>query len=430
MQMESRKTETFSEDVKDILSKMPNWLIQWGTTVIFIVLSIVLLFSYLIEYPEIIEGDVVVTSLEPPVKLSANQSKPIKKIYVENQETVREGEVLLEFRSPSSLEEILYLEHTISEIEEDIQQGILKVDYEISNITIGEKQSQLSELNDAITAYNRHITFGQLQQKLKLINKRIAFKNDYGVLLKNLLRSVQERTDSERENYSMQKELYKENVISKAQFLTDKIAYLTKEEQVDEFKKAIIQNEMSIHEDVIEKENQRNSDQLRALELQSDILRIINGLKSFSEEWFQAYTIRSPQSGELNYLKNFYTNEYVFAGDPLFAINTNSSKSVAYCYLPIEGYGKVQMNQKARIKLNNYPYEEFGYLEGKVKTVSHFSNEDMYLTVIELSNGTLTNTNRKLNLVSETKGRAEIVTKDLRLIDRLFFNLKKLSTEI
>lgn len=386
--------------------------------------------TYLIKYPEIIEGAVIVTSVDPPVKLSANQSKPIKKIYVENHSSVSEGDILLEFQSTTSLKEIQFLEKTINEIEKDLTADSIQEDYSLSSITLGERQSQLSELNNAISNLSLHLNFNEAQKRINLINQKIAFKREYEVLLTKLLTSVEERTLNEKENFLMQKELFQENVISKAQFITDKIDFLTKQEQIDEFKKAIIQNQMSIHEDSIEIQTLKHGDKLKISELKNNIIGILHNLKSFGKEWYQANTILSPQSGEVNFLKNFYSDEYIFAGDPLFAINTESVKSIAYCYLPIEGYGKVKVNQKARIKLNNYPYEEFGFLEGKIKTVSQFPNEDMYLTVIELNNGTVTNTNRKLNLISETKGTAEIVTRDLRVIDRLFFNLKKLSTEI
>lgn len=42
----------------------------------------------------------------------------------------------------------------------------------------------------------------------------------------------------------------------------------------------------------------------------------------------------------------------------------------------------------------------------------------------------VTNTNVALKFISEINGTAEIVTEDLRLIDRLFYQIKKLNIEI
>ncbi len=423
--MEEHK-EVFTEDVKDILSKMPNKLIQFGTSIVFIVLLLMAIFSYLIEYPEVVEGDVIITTIEPAVKLSANQSKAIKKLYVENHSEVKEGEILIAFHGTTSLEEIELLKSIIELIEEDLHSKIMIGDYGLNRITIGEKQAQLSQLNKEITHFNDFRLFDESEDKIRLIRKRISFKLEFENLLETILVSVAERTDLEKKNFMIQKRLYEKEVISKAQFHTERISFLSKKEQIDEYKKVIIQNKIAIHDDRVAIENIINDEQLNLAGLQGDINKSLFILKSYQEEWYQNNTITATQNGQINFLKNFYSDEYVFAGDPLFSISSDEGVPIAYCYLPIQGYGRIKKNQKTRIKLNNYPYEEFGYLEGKVESVSQFPNEDLYLTVIRLDNGMRTNKNISLSLIGESRGMAEIVTQDLRLIDRLFFKLKKL----
>ncbi|MDR0505267.1 MAG: hypothetical protein LBH32_00395 [Dysgonamonadaceae bacterium] len=43
--------------------------------------------------------------------------------------------------------------------------------------------------------------------------------------------------------------------------------------------------------------------------------------------------------------------------------------------LPASGAGKVKIGDKVAIKLENYPYKEFGYIEGKVKSLSLVSQQ-------------------------------------------------------
>lgn len=96
------------------------------------------------------------------------------------------------------------------------------------------------------------------------------------------------------------------------------------------------------------------------------------------------------------------------------------------------GAGKVEIGQIANVKINNYPYDEYGLLKGEVKSVSRITNKlktqngeiDAYLVVISFSNGTITNFGKILPLDFESKGTAEIITKRKRLIERLFDNLK------
>jgi hypothetical protein len=51
-----------SENVQDILTEPPHWMIRWGNTVIFLILMMILALSYFIKYPEFVPAPIVVTS--------------------------------------------------------------------------------------------------------------------------------------------------------------------------------------------------------------------------------------------------------------------------------------------------------------------------------------------------------------------------------
>lgn len=72
---------------------------------------------------------------------------------------------------------------------------------------------------------------------------------------------------------------------------------------------------------------------------------------------------------------------------------------------------------------------EFGYVRGRVHSVSPVPTEDdMYVVNVELPDGLLTNYEKVLPLTRELKGVAEIVTEDLRLIERILAPLRKLTS--
>ena len=89
--------------------------------------------------------------------------------------------------------------------------------------------------------------------------------------------------------------------------------------------------------------------------------------------------------------------------------------------------GKVIPGEKVLIKLDNYRYQEYGIVEGKVQNISLAPDEkgNYYVNVI-LPKGLKTSYNKKLPLDKELKGNAEIVTEDLRLIERFFYQIRKL----
>jgi len=100
--------------------------------------------------------------------------------------------------------------------------------------------------------------------------------------------------------------------------------------------------------------------------------------------------------------------------------------------LPASGAGKVRAGQKVAVKLSNYPYTEFGYIEGKVQSISLVTQPydtgtkmiDAYLVLVEMYRGLTTNYGEELDFQYTTGGTADIIVKDRRLIARLFDNLK------
>lgn len=101
--------------------------------------------------------------------------------------------------------------------------------------------------------------------------------------------------------------------------------------------------------------------------------------------------------------------------------------------LPVQGSGKVEVGQKVIVKMSDYPYMEYGYIEGKVENISMVSTPinygngttmESYLVSLVFPEGLKTNYGLQLDFRFETKGIAEIITKDRRLIERFFDNLK------
>lgn len=95
--------------------------------------------------------------------------------------------------------------------------------------------------------------------------------------------------------------------------------------------------------------------------------------------------------------------------------------------IPATNSGKVKEGQKVLLKLDNYPYQEFGMVEGRVKNMANAPDKDgnYYVNVI-LPNGLQTSFHKTLPFDKELKGNAEVVTRDLRLLERFFYQMRKL----
>jgi HlyD family secretion protein len=152
-----------------------------------------------------------------------------------------------------------------------------------------------------------------------------------------------------------------------------------------------------------------------------------NELETAIENWEQTYLLISPISGTVT-LNTFWTsNQFTNAGDKVLAvIPENPGRILGRIKSPESMSGKIKPGQRVNIKMNGYPYMEYGTLQGAVKTISLVTNENNYAIEIDLTNGLTTNTGKTLDFTGELTGQAEIITDDRSLFDRIFAPLKYL----
>lgn len=71
--------------------------------------------------------------------------------------------------------------------------------------------------------------------------------------------------------------------------------------------------------------------------------------------------------------------------------------------------------------------KEFGIIEGKVEYISLTpSKERNYYVYITLPKGLKTSYGKDIIFNKEMTGRADIITEDMRLIERFFYQIRKL----
>ena len=86
--------ELRSEEVQEILTKVPHWMIRWGNSVFFLLIILLLALSWFIKYPDIINSDAIITTEIPPEKEYARASGKIDTIFVNDGQEILKREPL------------------------------------------------------------------------------------------------------------------------------------------------------------------------------------------------------------------------------------------------------------------------------------------------------------------------------------------------
>jgi len=111
----------------------------------------------------------------------------------------------------------------------------------------------------------------------------------------------------------------------------------------------------------------------------------------------------------------------------------NDAVVIGKALLPIARSGKVKVGQKVNIRLENFPDNEFGILRGVVKNISLVPSQTgqtvNYTVEIGLPEGLTTTYKKELPYLQNMRGKAEIITEDISLLERFVLPVKKILSE-
>jgi HlyD family secretion protein len=124
----------------------------------------------------------------------------------------------------------------------------------------------------------------------------------------------------------------------------------------------------------------------------------------------------------------------VVAGSEIFTIvPENEFSIIGKAMLPIARSGKVETGQKVNIRLENFPENEYGILRGVVQNISLVPVQQgetaYYILEIALPGKLHTTYKKELPYLPNMQGRADIVTDDISLLERLILPVKKILKE-
>ncbi|WP_458306419.1 HlyD family secretion protein [Croceiramulus getboli] len=162
--------------------------------------------------------------------------------------------------------------------------------------------------------------------------------------------------------------------------------------------------------------------------LLNGVIQSFNQLKKSIKDWERSYVLKTDIKGKVSFLNYWSINQTVNQGDLVFTIIPSENSSfIAKLKTPVQNSGKVKLGQMVNIKIENYPEYEFGVLSGEVKNISLLPDAyGLYSVDVELPKKLITSYNKNIEFKQEMRGVAEIITEDLRLIERFFYRFKEI----
>jgi len=146
-------------------------------------------------------------------------------------------------------------------------------------------------------------------------------------------------------------------------------------------------------------------------------------LQTQIKTWEQNYLLISPIDGVVTFTKYWQHNQNIIAGEVLATVvPQHKTKIIGKIELPPRGAGKVKDGQFVNVKFDNYPYMEYGMIKVQIAHISlvpiNKENQKNYILEVVFPDSLVTNYGKTLEFSQEMTGCAEIITEDLRLLDK------------
>lgn len=148
-------------------------------------------------------------------------------------------------------------------------------------------------------------------------------------------------------------------------------------------------------------------------------------MMDYIHRWKETYVLRSRVGGIVTYLQPMKNGYYASVDEELMAILPPTHNSpIVIGKIRSTHFTKVKPGQKVLISLDAFPSQEYGYLNAEVLAISEVSINNEYIVDMRLSNNLTTTNKRDIPRQAKLTGKAEIITNDKSVLDRLLSSTK------
>ena len=421
-----------TEEVQQIIERMPTNFGFLVTCIVILIFSLLMIFGWTVRYPDVVRGQVIINSSISPIKLISSASGKLKLNSIKSMDDVKEGQVIGYIENPTNPLNVLLIDSLLKRYDPTSHNiGRLKAELP-TTFSLGELNAKYYNFINSLENFINYKDDGLLTKQqdgyLKILREQensIASAKDRLEMGLNSLKYA-------HKFYSRDSLLFIRKVISEAELDKSQMAYITNKDNYQSYQNNLINARQQIQttKSKIQELSVQNPEKDK--EVRNSVISSYNDLIDNIKIWEQKYVFRSPFNGKVQFLKFWSNNQFLQAGEQVFTIVPKNDLAIGQVTLPVNGAGKVKVGMEVIIKLDDYPYNEYGSVKGIVKSISLTTNTvrtekgdiDNYLIQVDFPNQLRTNYGTSLSFKYESKGSAEIITNDRKLIERLFDNLK------
>ncbi len=412
-----------SEMAQEIISRKPASFEKWALLIFLSILLLIIAVAGFIRYPDIIEGTALLTGKNAPKEVVTRFNGRLTGLFVENNQVVKANQVLGWIEGAADPKEVIKLSENLDSAAKLLANDHLE---ELSGLFI-YRMENLGELQGG---YQTFITAWQ-QFNDYLINGFFVKRKD--MLLHDIgsLQHIRQKTIEQKElkieenklakkTFEMNEVLYKEKIISEEEYRTAQSIYMNKLVTIPQLEATISSQDNMIRD----KQKEINQVEHDILQQQKLFEQALFTLKSAAEDWIIRFVLRSPVDGKVAFTLPLQENQFVEQGKLLAYITPEDAGYYAEVKLAQHNFGRVDTGMKVQLRFDAFPYQEVGFIPGKLGYLSGTAIDSGFLGRVELPSLS-TSRNKEIPFKNGLKARALVITRDMSLLQRIYYGITR-----
>lgn len=419
-------------EIDDLIGNPPGWLLKSGISIVALVTIILIGMSALIKYPDKIIAKGMMTSDYPPIEHVNKISGVIDSIFVSDGQWVEKGTLIAYLQNNLNIKDLRKLQNFMKKYEkieslfqmekisfpEDLVLGKITADYARLQLVVKEFQMKLKQSADT-------------KKILTLQNERLETRKLRDILVKEK-DYVNKELDLKKHDFNRREQLENEGIISTVDRENSNIELIQNLKQFNNLDKGIIQNKIRHEQLTLEIQSLQEKQDNKFDAFRLSISGLLNTIRQKILDWEEDYYVKAEIDGDL--LLNTSLSQEVFlpANSVVATILPKQGCQMQYVKLvtPVQGIGKIKVGDKAILKLDNYPYKEYGTITSTIKSIAPLPSKteqgDFYEIKIALKEPIITNYNKSIPFIPFSSLLTEIITEEKSVLERIFEQLLNL----
>jgi len=419
---ESTDLQEESIAIENVFGKPPSWIIYWGITgaAFFLVLCFVM--AAFIRYPEKLSATAIITTTTTPIEFIASSNAKIAKLFFQDKELVKEGNIIAILKDEADWQNVLYLDSLLSQnaVGEAIQKNL-----KLGKITVFWE--------DFRRQYQQNKQFDELdisKERVESLNKEKEKTQELISILSKQKNLFVKEIENETINVKRSKKLLESQAISLIEHEKAENIVLQQQRNFENINSSITSNQIRLAQLETEILTIKNQQQQQVTTLSNESLQSLQLLKQAITSWKESQLFFAPFDGQISMPFQIQEGIFIKQNDVIATLiaNPRANQNIVLAKIPLKGTGNLAIGQNAIIELENYPSNQYGILKGTVTDIALLPSNDNYSITLELSNEWTTNYNKKIAAQPQLKAQVTIYTKEYTLLERIFQNIIEVVT--